>query len=209
VRRRPRSAPLLRVLLATALLLLWGFELTVAIREGWLTLKTLLPLELCDAALLLAVVTLLRPRRAAAELLYFWAGSGTLLALVTPDLAWGFPRWEFVVFFALHGLVIVATLVLVFGLGLHPRPGGTGRAFRYTAAWALGAGLVNALLGTNFMYLRQKPALPTPLDWMGPWPVYIGVGAGVAFVLFALLGLPFRKKEAGADGEGGPSRRLC
>jgi hypothetical integral membrane protein (TIGR02206 family) len=196
VRRRPRSAPLLRVLLATALLLLWGFELTVAIREGWLTLKTLLPLELCDAALLLAVVTLLRPRRAAAELLYFWAGSGTLLALVTPDLAWGFPRWEFVVFFALHGLVIVAALVLVFGLGMHPRRGAVGRALLCTAAWAVGAGVVNVLLGTNFMYLRRKPVLPTPLDWMGPWPVYIGVGAGVAYGLFTLLALPFGREAA-------------
>jgi uncharacterized membrane protein YwaF len=44
------------------------------------------------------------------------------------------------------------------------------------------------------MYLRAKPSVPTPLDWMGPWPVYIGVAAVVAFVVFHLLALPFRRE---------------
>jgi len=29
---------------------------------------------------------------------------------------------------------------------------------------------------------------------MGPWPVYIGVGAAVALVLFVVLALPFRRE---------------
>jgi hypothetical integral membrane protein (TIGR02206 family) len=169
-----------------------AFELAVAAREGWLTWKTLLPLELCDAAMVLAVVTLLVPRQATAEIVYFWAGSGSLLAMLTPELPWSFPRWEFVVFFGLHGLVLVAALVLVFGLGLRPRPGAPWRAFGITAGWAALVGLVNLSLGTNFMYLRSKPLVATPLDWMGPWPVYIGTGAAVALVLFHVLALPFR-----------------
>ena len=28
------------------------------------------------------------------------------------------------------------------------------------------------------MYLRSQADVATPLDWMGPWPVYIGVGRG-------------------------------
>jgi hypothetical integral membrane protein (TIGR02206 family) len=193
VRARPGLAALVRRTLAAGIVALVAFELQVAAREGWLGWKTVLPLELCDAALVLAVWTLLWPRRAAAEVVYFWAGSGTLLAMLTPELPWSFPRWEFVVFFGLHGLVLVAALVLVFGLGLRPGPRAPRRMLVVTAAWAALVGLVNLALGTNFMYLRRKPSVPTPLDWMGPWPVYIGVAGIVAFALFHALALPFRR----------------
>jgi hypothetical integral membrane protein (TIGR02206 family) len=202
VRARPRLGTVVRWALAAGIVVLVAFELTVAGREGWLGWMTVLPLELCDAALVLAVITLLTPRRAPAEIVYFWAGSGTLLAMLTPELPWNFPRWEFVVFFGLHGLVLVASLVLVFGLGLRPRPGAPWRAFGITVGWTAFVGLVNLALGTNFMYLRHKPLVATPLDWMGPWPVYVLTGAAVALVLFHLLALPFlrewRAARAGA-----------
>jgi hypothetical integral membrane protein (TIGR02206 family) len=194
VRVRPTSRLPVRLALAAGIVVLVAFEFSVGAREGWLGWTALLPLELCDAALVLAVVTLLAPRRATAEVVYFWAGSGTLLAMLTPELPWNFPRWEFVVFFGLHGLVLVAALVLVFGLGLRPRPGAPLRVFGITAGWAALVGLVNLALGTNYMYLRHKPIVPTPLDWMGPWPVYIGVGAAVALALFLVLALPFRRE---------------
>lgn len=192
VRSRPRHAPAVRAALAAGIAALVAFELAVAGLEGWLTWKTFLPLELCDAALVLTVLALIRPHPLAAELVYFWAASGSLVAMITPDLAWNFPRWEFVVFFGLHGLVLAAALVLVFGQGLRPRPGAPWRVFGITAGWAALAGLVNLALGTNFMYLRHKPISATPLDWMGPWPVYIATGAVVALVLFHVLALPFR-----------------
>jgi hypothetical integral membrane protein (TIGR02206 family) len=194
VRVRPRFGLATRLCLATAILLFLAFELGIAAREGWISWKTVLPFELCDAALVLAVVTLLRPRPQPAELVYFWAGSGTLLAMLTPDLRWNFPRWEFLVFFGLHGLVLGAALMLVFGLGFRPRPGAAGRAFANTVVWAAFVGLVNLALGTNFMYLRHKPSGATPLDLMGPWPAYIATGALVALVLFQLLSLPFRRE---------------
>jgi uncharacterized membrane protein YwaF len=43
----------------------------------------------------------------------------------------------------------------------------------------------------NFLYLREKPWAPTPLDWLGPWPVYILSVELLALVLFGLLALPF------------------
>jgi hypothetical integral membrane protein (TIGR02206 family) len=192
VRRWPRLALGLRLLLALGLVALVGYEIAVGVREGWVGWKTLLPLELCDAALLLAVAGLLAPRRWLAEIVYFWAGAGSLLAMLTPELHWDFPRWEFVVFFGLHGLVIAAAMLLVFGLGLWPRPGAPLRLLGITAAWASLAGLVNLALGTNFMYLRHKPSVVTLLDWMGPWPIYILSSAVLAYLLFELLSLPFR-----------------
>jgi hypothetical integral membrane protein (TIGR02206 family) len=200
VRSRPGTGPLVRGVLFAGISLLLAFELGIGAREGWLTWEALLPLHLCDAALVLALVSLVRPRRSAVEVLYFWALAGSGLAMLTPDLPWGFPRWEFVVFFGLHGLVLVAAVVLVFGLGLRPRRGAPGRAFLATFALAVVAGAADVLLGTNFMFLRGKPPTPTLLDLMGPWPQYIAVGAAVAFALFHVLALPFRREWRTGEG---------
>jgi hypothetical integral membrane protein (TIGR02206 family) len=196
VRVRPASGLPVRLALV-GIVVPWSSEFR-GVREGWLGWTAFLPLELCDAALVLAAVTLVVPRRATAEVVYFWAVSGTLLAMLTPELAWGFPRWEFVVFFGLHGLVLVSALVLVFGLGFRPLPGAPFRVWGITAAWAAAVGLVDLAFGANYMYLRRKPLAATPLDWMGPWPVYILVGALVALGLFLLLGLPFRRGREAA-----------
>jgi len=198
VRARPALGRPVRLALAAGIVALVTFEFSVGVREGWLGWAAFLPLELCDAALVLAVFTLVAPRRATAEVVYFWAVSGTLLAMLTPELAWSFPRWEFIVFFGLHGLVLCAAAVLVFGLGFRPRPGAPLRVWGITAAWAALVGLVDLAFGTNYMYLRRKPLAPTPLDWMGPWPVYLVVGAAVALALFLLLGLPFRRERPAA-----------
>ena len=192
VRARSGRSPFVRAALFVGIGLLLAFELGIGAREGWLTWPMLLPLELCDAAMVLALLSLVWPRQRMVELLYFWAASGSVLAMLTPELPWGFPRWEFVVFCGRPGLVVVAALVLVFGLGLRPERGAPGRAFLATLGLAAAAGTADALLGMNFMFLRWKPRAATPLDWMGPWPVYIVVAAVVALVLFHLLALPFR-----------------
>lgn len=194
VRARPSAGRPVRAVIALGIVLLLGFEFRTGAREGWLTWRTVLPLELCDAALVLAVVALAWPRPRLAELLYFWAGAGSVLAMLTPDLPWSFPRWEFVVFFGLHGLVLAAATVLVFGLGLHPRPGAPRRAFLVTAAWTAFVGAMDRALDANYMFLRHKPPTPTLLDWMGPWPLYILTGAALALLLFHALALPFRRQ---------------
>ena len=114
--------------------------------------------------------------------------------MLTPELPWSFPRWEFVVFFGLHGLVLVSALVLVFALRLHPRPGAPWRVAAITLAWTAFVALVDWVLDANFMYLRSKPTVATVLDWMGPWPVYILAAGGIALLAFHLLALPFRRE---------------
>jgi hypothetical integral membrane protein (TIGR02206 family) len=192
VRPRGTVALAVRLGLGATLAGLVAFELIVAAREGWLTLEVLLPLQLCDAAMLLAVLALATLRRGFAELLYYWAGAGMLPTVLTPDLPVGFPRWEFLIFFGLHGLCIVSAVVLVFGFGLVPRRGGPWRAFLMTSAYAALVGLVNVALQANYLYLCAKPANPTLLDYFGPWPVYLLVAAVFGLAMFWVLDLPLR-----------------
>ncbi len=196
-RRAPKPAVLtLRIVLATALLALTASELVAAFREGDFALWRVLPLQLCDLAILLAAVGLLTRHRPTVEVLYFWAMSGTVLAMVTPDVYRAFPAREFLAFFGLHGLVVVSTVMLTFGMGLTPRRGAAMRVFGLTAVYAAIVAAFNVAFGTNFLYLMAKPANPTLLDHFGPWPVYIAVAGIVGLVLFKLLALPFERRSA-------------
>jgi hypothetical integral membrane protein (TIGR02206 family) len=187
-----RAATAVRGGLAAALLAataatLWGWA-----RQGPLHLLDLLPLHLCDLLIFVAVYALITRRPLACELLYFWAGAGAVLAMIGPDVSAGFPDPAFVSFFALHGLVVAAAAVLVFGSGCRPRPGAPWRVFLLTNAYAAAVGLVDLALDANFLFLCQKPSAPTLLDWLGPWPVYLVVTDALAAVLFLALHFPFR-----------------
>jgi hypothetical integral membrane protein (TIGR02206 family) len=149
------------------------------------------PLHLCDAAIIVAAWALVTRAPAASELLYFWACAGTTLAMITPELWYGFPHWRFFSYFALHGGVVVAALLVTVGLRLPPAPGAPLRAFLWTNAYAAFVGLVNWAFGTNFLFLCEKPSSWTPLSFFGPWPVYLITGEAVALALFMLLYTPF------------------
>ena len=200
--RRHARGPLglaVRAALAAALLAATAATLVAWSRDFPLTVWDVLPLHLCDFLILVAAFALLTRRQAAYELLYFWGCAGTLLALFSPDVRTGFPDWRFLSFFVLHGLVVIAAVVLTAGFGMRPRPGAPWRALLITNAYAALVGLVNWAFHTNFLYLRHKPGARTLLDWMGPWPVYILVADLLAAALFWLLYWPFRPAQVAAS----------
>jgi len=191
VRRDPGGAGARRLALAVvaALPALWTVENAVAWAAGWISWE-MLPLHLCDVSLVLAWVALVTRRIEVVEPLYFFASAGTLPALLTPELAQGFPELRFLVYFLHHGLTLLATAVLILGFRRVPRPGAWWRAFFLLNAYAAAVTPVNLLLDTNFLYLRAKPSAQTPFDWFGPWPFYILTLEAAALTIFFLLDLP-------------------
>lgn len=200
-RRDPGGAPARAVRFGLAALLVGGTAayLIAEALAGRLSVWDFLPLHLCDFAIFVAAYALLTRNRGAAELVWFWAMSGTVLAILTPDVSGGFPDWRWLVYFTMHGAVVASAAVLAIGLGLEPRRGGPWRAFGWTAIYAALVGAVDWLTGANFLYLRHKPSRPTLLDAFGPWPVYIGVAGLVGLALFWLVYLPFRRPASGGD----------
>ena len=62
-----------------------------------------LPLQLSDAVTFTAIAALWRPRTGLlSELVWFWALSAALQAVLTPDLGETFPDILFVTYFATH-----------------------------------------------------------------------------------------------------------
>ena len=154
-----------------------------------------LPFHLCDFAIFVAAFALATRRPAAVELLWFWALTGTLLAVLTPAVSGGYPDWRWLLYFAMHGGVIAAAVVLVVGLGIRPRPGAAWRAFGWTVVYAGVVAAVDLVTGANFLWLREKPRQATLLDWLGPWPLYLVAAGAIGLAGFHLLALPFRARR--------------
>jgi hypothetical integral membrane protein (TIGR02206 family) len=160
-------------------------------RNGELTIETTVPMHLCDWAAIMAVITLIYPNQWTYELCYFWVLGGTLQALLTPDLSYGFPDPRFISFFASHGGVIASVLYMTLGMGMRPLPMSIVRALAWSAFYVVAAMAANSVLDTNFGYLRMKPAHPSLLDYMAPWPFYIAQIALLAIVFSLVYYSPF------------------
>lgn len=165
--------------------------------------RTSLPLALCNFALIVAAAACWWRIRILIELTYFWALAGTLQGLLTPDLNVPFPHLEFFEYVIGHTLIIVAALFLVVGLRIQPRRGSVMRVSIITYIYVALVGLVDALIGANYMFLRHAPRQWTLLRLMGPYPWYLATGVVVVPLFFALLYSPFwleRRRDAASVG---------
>ncbi len=188
VRRSDSAAVATGVSWLLAALLVGAKALSLALlaRDGDLTIATAAPMYLCDWAAAAAIVTLIHPNQPTYELCYFWALAGTSQALLTPDLSYQFPDPRFISFFALHGGVIASVLYLTVGRGMRPVPMSIARALAWSVVYLAVAMAIDTMFGANYGYLRAKPSHPSLLDYMAPWPFYIGQMALLA-ILFCLV----------------------
>lgn len=190
-RARPRLDPLIRYALAALLAGGWLAWYALFAARGWLTLANELPLNLCDWAAVALIVALLTRNQAAYVLAYFWGLGGTVQGLATPDIARGFPDPQFIFFFINHDGIIASLLYLTLGRGLRPWPRDLPRVVLASLAYAAIAGAADFATGTNYGFLRAKPANASILDFMAPWPWYIPELVALGLLSMALYYVPF------------------
>lgn len=155
-----------------------------------LSVRSGLPMHLCDWAWVCVVLALLGRWRTPYELAYYWGLAGTFQAVLTPDLPFGFPHPFFFTFFISHCGLVVAVVFLFLGDGLIPRRGSAWRAFGWLQVYLVVTVIVNVWSGGNYGYLCQKPLGASLLDHMGPWPWYLVSAEVLALCLFLLLYAP-------------------
>jgi hypothetical integral membrane protein (TIGR02206 family) len=161
--------------------------------NGTWSARASLPLALCDIALVVAAVACWFPDQALlVELTWFWGLAGTLQAVLTPDLSVGFPHLEFFEYIVGHVGIVAAAVYLVVGLGKHPRPGAVPRVFAITLGYTAFVGVMDGLIGADYMFLASRPVHWSLLSVLGPWPWYLVSAAGVALVLLFVLDAPFQ-----------------
>lgn len=192
-RRFPAAGNFIRLGFAAILLV------NNAVYYGWqidhhsLTFPDHMPFELCDLSMALTILSLFFLRPILFDLAYYWALAGASMALLTPNLQEPFPSFGSVQFFVLHGLTVSGVLYLLWSGQARPRPWSVTHAILGVNVFAILVGAFDFFYNTNYFYLRSKPANPSLLDFLGPWPVYIAGTEAVALLLFLLLYLPVRR----------------
>lgn len=159
-------------------------------------LQTSLPLQLCDWAWLVAAIALWTRSRLAATITYLWGLTLTTQAVFTPALTTPYPGLRWWMFWALHLMVVWAAIHVVWGMKLHPTWTTYWKAVVITLAWMFVTVCFNVVVGTNYGYLNGKPAQPSALDLLGPWPAYVLAEILIAMTAWALLTWPWTRKPA-------------
>ncbi|MEP7071152.1 MAG: TIGR02206 family membrane protein, partial [Verrucomicrobiota bacterium] len=161
-------------------------------RSAALTWRQMLPMQMCDWAIVVVIVALLTNHRRWFEVAYFWGIGGTLQALLTPNLQAAFPEFRFLSFFVAHGGIIVAVVYLMLVRRLRPVPASIVRAFLWSEFYFLVTMAVDAWTGVNYGFLLHKPQAKTLLSLLSDdRALYLLQMQLLALVFFLTLYLPF------------------
>jgi len=164
-----------------------------------------LPLQLCDWAMIVIIGALWTANRRWLEIAYFWGIGGTLQAIITPNLRFGFPDLRFISFFVAHCGIIIGVVFLMLVYGFRPRPIAIVRTFLWTEVYFVVAFTVDLLTGENYGFLLHRPEAASLLSFLSESrPLYLLEFHLLAFLFFCLLYAPFAIVDLvrGKSGEG-------
>ncbi|NNE46917.1 MAG: TIGR02206 family membrane protein [Rhodothermales bacterium] len=175
-----------------------------AATEDVYTIQEMLPLHLCSVMVWLSAYALVRPNQHLYELMYFLGVAGSVQALLTPDAGiFGFPHFRFLQTMISHGLVFIVGIYVVAVEGYRPTRQSVVRVFLGLNLYALAVGLLNAAIGSNYLYVNGRPPTPSVIDLMPAWPWYLLYLEVIALGLLALLYLPFAGRKSPAVEQAG------
>lgn len=168
-----------------------------AARNGFNPAKHL-PLAMCNVCGVLFWLVLHKKNYLAYEILFFWIMSGTLAAVLLPDIKQAFPHYTFFAFWTIHLGLVIAAMYATFVYKMRPTFKSLLKSFAILNVYAVVVGLINGGINllikdanANYFYTCQKPISPTPVDWFGEWPWYLLGVQFLALVLFLIIYLPF------------------
>lgn len=153
-------------------------------------LQRYLPLHICGVVAFIVAFALLRRNQTLYEVSYFWGLVGTLNAIITPQLWVDFPSYRFFQYFIAHDGIVVSVLFATWGLRMRPTFKGLLRSFLLVNLYVVAIAGVNLLLKSNYMFICEPPHTKSPF-FFAPWPWYIPILDGVAFVFFCVVYSPF------------------
>ncbi|MDQ2868161.1 MAG: TIGR02206 family membrane protein [Verrucomicrobiota bacterium] len=193
--RRTKSRALERVIVSILTLILLANYIGYVIfirglgEQRW---SQMLPMQLCDWAMFAVLVALWTGRPRWFEIAYFWGIGGTLQAIVTPNLQFGFPDFHFIGFFVTHCGIVVGILFLMLAHHLRPQPMSIVHVFLWTEIYFVIALTTDTITDVNYGFLLHKPEAKTLLTALSDnHALYLVEMHLLALVFFTVLYLPF------------------
>lgn len=182
----------------SAAVLLLGVTLPLQVAQflpGDYSLRTSLPIHLSDLSWMLAAYALWTRRPRAVQLLYYWALTLVPQAILTPDLVETFPHPRYLMFWAMHLLVVWIAVYLTWSPGTRITWRGYRFAVLVTLGWAAAVMALNFALDTNYGFLNAKPRGASALDLLPEWPAYVGVQLVLVASVWALMTWPWTRSH--------------
>ena len=196
-RRRvtPRLDRFIRIgLVALMLGLEWTFY-------GWMASTgrldaSLLPFGLCAMSLYLTCAVLITGHRRLFRIVFPWAIAGALISLLVADMDYRFPHFRFIHYFTNHSLFLWANLYILFVWDIRITYRDVLASSIVLSALALLMVGINAMLGTNHLFLNELPEDVAPAYALFGtfWPLAFAVSIFILFnVIYVPLGIRNRK----------------
>ena len=151
-----------------------------------------LPCQLCDWAMVAVIVALLTGRERWLEVAYFWGIGGTLQAIITPNLRYGFPDVRFWSFFIGHSGIVIGILFLMLVRNFRPHFKSLWRVILWSEIYFVVTIIIDLITGVNYGFLLHKPEAASLLNILSDnWFIYLFQMHLVAWVFFLALYAPF------------------
>ncbi len=126
------------------------------------------------------------------EVAYFWGIGGSLQALFTPNLQFGFPDCRFFTFFFDHGGIVAGILYLMISRSFRPTLASVWRTLLWSEIYLVLTLAVDHVTGVNYGFLLHKPQVASLLSVLADSrPLYLLQLNCLAIFFFALLYAPF------------------
>jgi len=193
--RRAKSSRLERVivtLLSALLVLNYTVYLILVRNVSVVSWAEMLPLQLCDWGMVVVIAAMWSGSQRWFEVAYFWGIGGTLQAVLTPNLPFGFPDFRFFSFFISHSGIIIGVIFLMLTRRYRPRPMSILRVFVWSEFYFVVTFIADEMTGYNYGFLLHKPEAFSILNFLSDWrPVYLVEMHFVALLFFIALYAPF------------------
>lgn len=150
-------------------------------------IKTDLPLYLCSLIALLMPVFSYYRTFWMFEILVFWIIAGTMQGVLTPDIAVGFPSFDYFRYWMVHLGLLSIIFYAIFVFEMRPRFKSVFISFFALQLYVVLMVVVNAVLDANYFYLNEKPKSASLLDYFGEWPYYIITTQLLVIPLFLVI----------------------
>ena len=165
------------------------------INTGRWNFSNSLPLELCSISLIFTIILLWTGNRSLIDFVFFAGIGGALQAIATPVLDVGFPHFRYFHFFFTHIGIILTAFYFIWMKEYRPTFKGIIKTMVILNVLFPLIVVVNSLFEGNYMFLKKKPNSDSLLDFLGPYPWYILSLEGIAFIMFIVLWLLFRRDQ--------------
>ena len=177
-------------------------HMILAANGSW-TLKSNLPIHLCSvSALICCVIAFIKKNQFLFEFLFYGGIIGGLLSLLTPQIIlYNEYYFFYIMFYFKHASIIAIPLVMRYRMKMKLGKKSWLKVFGAINLLLLIIIPINALLGSNYLYVSEPPEVNNPLiiedlDKVFGIPTYVFYWEIIMIILLLLLYLIFKNNKS-------------